>query len=215
MIPSSLRELKSAYREFAVLNPARHGAALAYYGLFSLIPVLAVGYQLVRRLVSEEALAMLAVSLDRIGGAVGPETIAAIEEQVEETARRVGAGSGVVTVTAILVTLYTASGAFAQLKYSLNTIWEVPHETQLRARSMILTRLMGMALVLGVGFLLVAAVMANIVVGSLGTRLGVAGFVPILNAVATLLIIAASSLVIKPASSAKATHSKILSSMAQ
>jgi membrane protein len=186
------KELRSAYHDFAVLNPARHGAALAYYGLFSLVPLLAVGYQLVRILLWEEAVGILVGSLARIGGAMGPETIAAIEQQVEETARRVGSGSAAVTLTAVLAILYTASGAFTQLKYSLNTVWGVPHETQLRTRSMIATRLMGAALVLGVGLVLVLAVFANILVGSLGELLGLGSAVPLLNGLASLLIILAA-----------------------
>jgi membrane protein len=192
MRPTLYARFKAAYHDFAVLNPARHGAALAYYGLFSLIPVLALGYQLVRRLLSEEALAVLVGSLASLGGLFGPETLAAIEQQVEETARRVETGSALVTLTAFLGILYTASGAFAQLKYSLNTIWDVPHETQLRARSMILTRLLGVVLVLGVGFLIVAAVVANIVVGSLGAWIGEGSLGPFLNAVVSLSLIAAS-----------------------
>ena len=135
---------------------------------------------------------MLVGGLASVGGLLGPEALAAIEQQVEETARRVGTGSAVVTVTALLVVLYTASGAFTQLKYSLNTIWGVPHETQLRARSMIATRLMGFALVLGVGFLLVLAVVANILVGSVGALLGAGSLVPLLSALVSLLLIAAS-----------------------
>jgi membrane protein len=187
-----MRFLRDAYREFSVINPARHGAALAYYGLFSLVPLLAVGYSMVRRLLSEEALAILLATLGRMGGVVGPETIAAIEQQVEETARRVGGGSVVVTLSAVLVLLYTASGAFAQLKYSLNTIWDVPHETQLRARSMVVTRLMGVGLVLAVGILLVLSVFANILVGSLGALLGLGTAAPLLNGLASLLLIAGS-----------------------
>jgi membrane protein len=187
-----MRFLRDAYRGFSVINPARHGAALAYYGLFSLVPLLAVGYSMVRRLLSEEALAILLATLGRMGGVVGPETIAAIEQQVEETARRVGGGSVVVTLSAVLVLLYTASGAFAQLKYSLNTIWDVPHETQLRARSMVVTRLMGVGLVLAVGILLVLSVFANILVGSLGALLGLGTAAPLLNGLASLLLIAGS-----------------------
>jgi membrane protein len=57
---------------------------------------------------------------------------------------------------------------------------------------MILTRLLGIVLVLGVGFLLVVAVVANIVVGSLGAWLGAGGLVPYLNAIVSLFLIAAS-----------------------
>lgn len=184
-----IRSLRDAYHDFAVHNPARHGAALAYYGMFSLIPILAIGYQLARALLSAEALEVIAEFEVRMAAVVGEAVVDAFQEQVAEAALRPEATPFVITVISVLVILYTASGAFAQLKYSLNTLWGVPHETQLRTRPMIATRLMGMALVLGVGVLLVVAIAAYLIIGSLSSRLGLAGFLPILNAVVAVALI--------------------------
>jgi membrane protein len=184
--------LRRANRQFAVLNPARHGAALAYYGMFSLIPILAIGYQLVYRLLSDQALAVLAEFQARLSAMVGQAVVGAIEEQIAETAIRPRSGSALVTLVSILVILFTASGAFAQLKYSLNTIWGVPHETQLSPRPMILTRLLGMAVVLGIGLLLVVAVGVYLLIASVSRRLGLVGAFPILSALAAVLLIAFS-----------------------
>jgi membrane protein len=189
MFPRALASLKSAYREFAVLNPARHGAALAYYGMFSLIPILAIGSLLAERLLSEQALIVLTEFKTQLSAVLGEAVVTAFQEQVTETALRPQAGSLLVALISILVILYTASGAFAQLKYSLNTVWGVPHETQLRTRMMILTRLLGMALVLGIGFLLVLAIGAYLVIATVSSWLGLVGLLPILNALTAILLI--------------------------
>jgi membrane protein len=192
MLPRALTFLKSAYHGFAILNPARHGAALAYYGMFSVIPILAIGYQLASRLLSDQALAMVADIQAQLVSVVGEEVVAAIQAQITQTASETQTGSVLVTLTSIVVLLYTASGAFTQLKYSLNTIWGVPYETQLRTGPMILTRLLGMALVVGVGLLLVLAVLVNLLVSGLSGWLGLGGIVPALNALAIILLITLS-----------------------
>jgi membrane protein len=185
-LPSVLRR---SYRQFAVVNPARHGAALAYYGMFSLIPILAIGTMLLYRLLSEQALTLLAEFRTQVSTMVGEAVLVAFQEQVAETALRPRAGSLLVTLVSLLIILYTASGAFAQLKYSLNTVWGVPHETQLGPRPMIVTRLIGVAIVIGIGFLLVLAVGAYLLVATVSGRLGLVGVLPIINALAAILLI--------------------------
>jgi membrane protein len=138
MTPSLSSLLRRAYRQFAVVNPARHGAALAYYGMFSLIPILTIGYLLVYRVLSEQALSVLAEFRSQISLMLGEALVVAFQEQIAETALRPRAGSVLAVLISLLVILYTASGAFAQLKYSLNTVWGIPHETQLAPRPMIL-----------------------------------------------------------------------------
>ena len=181
--------LKRATYEFAVRNPARHGAALAYFGSFALIPVLVIGYELLTRLLADEAAALLAGLQAVVSEAIGSELVGIIQEQVAEASSRTHAGSTVATVIAVVALLYTASGAFAQLKYSLNSIWGVPHVTQLKTSRQIIVRLMGMALVLGVGVVLVIIVVASLGLSSLSDWLGLGNLVPWLNALLTFVLI--------------------------
>ncbi len=189
MLRRVLAFLKSAFREFAVLNPARHGAALAFYGAFALVPILAIGYQLTRTLLSERGLLRLADMQAQFVELLGPEAALVVQQQVAEATARTQNGSAFVTIVGVVALLYTASGAFAQLKYSLNTIWDVPHDTQLRTGAMVVTRLLGMALVLGVGLMLVLAVVASVVLASLGGWLGLGSDVPVLNTLLSFLLV--------------------------
>jgi membrane protein len=189
MRSSLARTLRQAYREFSVLNPARHGAALAFYGAFALVPILAVSYHLTRTLLAERGLLRLADMQAQFAELLGPEAALAIQAQVAEATARTQNGSALVTVVGVVALLYTASGAFAQLKYSLNTIWGVPHEVQLRTGKMVVTRLLGMALVLCVGLLLVVAVVASVVLASLGGLLGLGSDVPVVNVVLSFILV--------------------------
>jgi membrane protein len=189
MITRWLGHLRDAYREFAILNPARHGAALAFYGAFALVPILAVSYQLTRTLLAERGLLQLADMQAQFAELLGPAAALAIQTQVAEATARTQNGSTLVTIVGVLALLYTASGAFAQLKYSLNTIWGVPHDTQLRTGAMVVTRLLGMALVFGVGLLLVVAVVASVVLASLSGLLGLTGTIPVLNLLLSFVLV--------------------------
>jgi len=188
-LSSCAKTLRRAYHEFSILNPARHGAALAFYGAFALVPILAIGYQLTRTLLSEVGLLHLADLQAQFAELLGPEAALAIQQQVAEATARTQDGSALVTVVGVLALLYTASGAFAQLKYSLNTIWGVPHDTQLRTGAMVVTRLLGMALVFGVGLLLVVAVVASVVLVGLSGWLGLGSDVPILNTLLSFVLV--------------------------
>lgn len=192
MSTSLPRLLRQSLRHFAIVNPARHGAALAYYGMFSLIPILTIVYLIVGRLVSKESLEVLAAFRAQISLMLGEALVTAFQEEIAETALRPRAGSFLVAIISLLVILYTASGAFAQLKYSLNTVWGVPHETQLGPRPMILTRLVGVAIVIGIALLLAVAVGAYLLIATVSSWLGIAGALPILNALAALVLIASS-----------------------
>jgi membrane protein len=190
--PSFPRLLRHAYREFAIVNPAQHGAALAYYGMFSLIPILAIGSILANRLLSEQALMILTEFRTQLSAMLGEAVVTAFHQEVMETSLRPQAGSLLAALLSLGVILYTASGAFAQLKYSLNSIWGVSHETQLGPRPMIVTRLLAVALVLGIGFLLVLAIGAYLVIATVSGWLGLVGALPILNTLAAIIWITLS-----------------------
>jgi uncharacterized BrkB/YihY/UPF0761 family membrane protein len=89
MTPSLSSLLRRAYRQFAVVNPARHGAALAYYGMFSLIPILTIGYLLVYRVLSEQALSVLAEFRSQISLMLGEALVVAFRNN-RQTALRLG-----------------------------------------------------------------------------------------------------------------------------
>jgi membrane protein len=59
--------------------------------------------------------------------------------------------------------LYAATGLFAQLKFSLNSIWHVSAQTQGGVIGFVKTRLLAFLLVLGTGLVLILAVLGSVV----------------------------------------------------
>jgi membrane protein len=160
--PRTVREIiQSIASEFTLMYPARHGAALAYYGIFALAPMIYIILQ-VASFFLDDLLAMFVTQIETLTEeALGPELVDAVQDLVASTSEPAVAGQTFLVVIGLLALLYTAAGAFAQVKFSLNTIWGVPAERQVGLIPFIIARLIGMVIVIGLGVILVAMVVIN------------------------------------------------------
>src|SRR6187455_757598 len=113
--------VRDTFKDWSEDKCARLGAALAYYTMFSLGPLLVIVIAIASLVFGEEAARGQVVNT--IGGLVGSDT-AALIQQVMNNANK-GGGSIVATVIGIVTLLFGAAGVFGQLKDALNTIWEV------------------------------------------------------------------------------------------
>lgn len=135
----------------------RLGAALAYYTVFSLAPLLIVAIGVAGLLFDREA--ARAHLLEQLRGLVGPEGAAAIGALVESAARREDA-SVLATAIAAGTMLLGASGAFAQLQAALDEIWGAEGRPQPGGvRGALRRRLLSLGMVLAIGFLLLVSLL--------------------------------------------------------
>jgi membrane protein len=148
------------------------GAALAYYTVFSLAPVLVIVIAVAGALFGEEAAQGEIVG--QIGNLVGPEGATAIQSLVQ-SANRPGAGSRA-TLIGLLVLLFGSTSAFTQLQSALNRVWDVPTEAHGGVWDLIRARFLSFAAVLGTGFLLSVSLVLSAAAAALG-RFG-GGYLP-------------------------------------
>jgi membrane protein len=160
--PRTLREtIQSIASEFTLIYPARHGAALAYYGIFALAPMIYIILQ-VANFFLDDLLTMFVTQIENLTQEVlGPEVVEGVQDLMDTASEPALGGQTFLVIIGILALLYTAAGAFAQVKYSVNTIWGVPAERQVGLLPFIIARLIGMAIVIGLGLVLVAMVVIN------------------------------------------------------
>ncbi len=143
------------------MYPARHGAALAYYGIFALAPMVYIVLQ-IASIFLDDLLTRFLTQIENLTQEVlGPEGVDAIQDLVATTSEPASGGQTFLVILGVLALLYTAAGAFAQLKFSLNRIWDVPAERQVGLIPFIIARLIGMGIVIGLGLILVAMVVIN------------------------------------------------------
>jgi membrane protein len=140
--------------------PHRQAAALAYYGMFSFAPMLFIALTVAGLFLDE--LAMAEEIFDRMNQLLGSETAEFIWDMVIGASERTSSGSLITSLISLGALLYAATGLFAQLKYSLNVIWDVPPSAQAGIVNYILTRLLAFALVIGIGLMLILAAAVGI-----------------------------------------------------
>ncbi len=129
-------------------------AALAFYSLFSLAPVLLAVVSIARRLFGDGP---VHVEIARqLQGIMGPEAGLAAAVFLEKAVDP-GNGTGAVGVAGIVAFVLGATAVFLQLQEALNRVWEVSAPSGPMLRSLLKRRLVSFLLVLAVGLLLIAS----------------------------------------------------------
>lgn len=152
----------AAAKEFQADNASRLAAALAYYTVFSLAPLLVVCIALAGRVLGEQAVQGELVA--EISAVTGEDTALFIQQLIAQSSgtRR----TGVAALTAFAVLLYGATRVFVQLKDALNVVWGVSPPDAPVVWSFVRDRLLSFMVVLMIGFLLLAALVANAATGA-------------------------------------------------
>ena len=163
-VKSGFSLIKESFQEWQKDGALDLGAALAFYTIFSLAPLLLV------------ALAVAGLLWDRgqiqgqliaqIQGLVGPQGAQAVQMMLANAGRH---GSGVLaTVIGVVTILFGATGVFVQLQTALNRVWNVEAKPGLGIWSFVKTRLISFGMVLGVGFLLLVSLVVSTAVSAVG-----------------------------------------------
>jgi membrane protein len=161
-----LRDFARAFaRKWSEDQVATHGAALAYYTLFSIAPLLVViiavaGLVLGDRAATSEVLA-------RLEGAVGPEPARVLREMVTQLSSQ---RSGVIATALGLVTMLAgATGVLVRLQSTLHRLWGTP--TAGGILGSLRQRAVGLALIIGLGLLVLASMAIATALHALEARL--------------------------------------------
>src|SRR5262249_16675830 len=114
--------LKRAWREWNLDDASRQGAALAYYTVFALVPLLQVILSVIG-LAFNQAEAQRHLGNQRSSW-VGPELAKMMQSMVVDAHKPV---TGVIgTVTGVLTIFLGTSAVLGELQGSLNRVWGVP-----------------------------------------------------------------------------------------
>jgi membrane protein len=150
-------------------NVPHLGAALSYYTLFSLAPILVVAISIAGLAFGAEAVRGEIVG--QIDGLVGHEGAVAVQAMLEGAARP--SASVPATIVGIITFFLGATGAFLELQTALNAIWRVkPKASGSFLRTLIIDRLVSFGLVVGVGFLMLTSLLVSAGLAALHTYMG-------------------------------------------
>jgi membrane protein len=159
----SLRDIWSLMRETGTewINDraSRKGAALAYYTIFSLAPLLILAISIAGFFFGEEAARGEIVAQMR--ELLGPDGARAVQAVIENAAQpAVGVWATVIGLGTLIV---GATTALAELKDDLDEIWDTPPERIRGFWYLVRKRLLSVGMILALGFLLLVSLVLSAV----------------------------------------------------
>ena len=182
------RILKQAVGGYIAHGALSRGAAIAFYVVTSLAPVLLIVVAVAGIVFGEEAVrGSLVKELGGVFGQQGGELIQTMLARSSE--KSAGAAASILGLITVLI---TASGVFGEMQSALNRTWEVDTSNQ-PWFSMIRARAASLGLVAALGFFLIVSLAASAALAALGNYLGShTAFAPLLlaglNTVISLLL---------------------------
>lgn len=144
--------LGETFRQWNAHKAPKMGAALAYYAMFSLAPLVILVLSLVSLAVERNA--ARAELIDQFRQLIGPDGANVVEMILGNAAsQQTGVWSTIIGFTVLII---GASGVFVELHDSLNQIWEVSSERH-PFYLIIKERLLSFVMILVMGFLLLTS----------------------------------------------------------
>jgi len=143
-------------------NDTRMGAALAFYTIGSISPLVILVLAIVSLVFNKNAAeAQLLGEVQRLVGTQGRETVQTILAYGHRTF------SGIFsTVIGVVVLFLGASGVFHELRQGLNTIWESEAEVASGVWGFLRERVLSFGLVLSVGFILLVSLVVSAILAA-------------------------------------------------
>lgn len=160
--------LKAAASDWSHDRAPRLGAALAYYTVFSIVPLLIVIIGIIGLVFGQEA--AHGAIIEQLSNLVGEQSAAAIKDMIERAEKP---STGLVsTLIAVVVLLSGAAGLFGQLKAALDTVWGVEAKEGRGIWGFVKDNFLSFATMLGTAFLLLVSLLLSAGLAAMGKWFG-------------------------------------------
>lgn len=167
MLKSFWLTLKKTFWAWNEHEAPRLGAALSFYTMLSLAPLLILVIAIASLLFGHSAAQKEIIG--QVQDIMGAEGAKAVETVIEHGQRPTGVLASVIGMITLLV---GASGAFSELQSALNKIWDVQPKAGSGVASLIKSRLFSFGMVLAVGFLLLVSLVITAALAVVGKFFG-------------------------------------------
>jgi membrane protein len=153
---------KDSVNAFVEDGALSRGAAIAFYAVTSLGPVLLIIVAVAGLVYGREA--ATGALMDRLSGLMGSQSAAFLQTAIQGAGHY---GAGVIaTIVGVVSLVLTASGVFGETQTALNAIWRAK-STRSTAWEMARSRLLSLLLVAGMGIVLVVSLVLSAAVAGL------------------------------------------------
>ena len=165
--------LKLTYQGWKEDKASRLSAALAYYTIFSLAPMLLIIIAVTGFFFGQRDIVQTQV-MNQIEGLVGAEGKAFVSDLLTSASNP--AKGIVATIVGIITLLFGALGVFNELHNALNTIWEVREEETKgfieSIKKVLFSRLLSFSMILGIGFMLLVSLVISAALSAVQETIG-------------------------------------------
>lgn len=160
--------LKTTINEWVEAEPFQLAAALSYYTLFSLAPLLLIAIGVAGLVFGREAAQNQIV--ETLQGMIGQDSAKAVQEMIQASSEKPKTGM-LSTIIGFVALLFGAGGVVGQLQTSLNKMWEVTPKPGQGIWGFLRQRFFSFAMVLAIGFLLLVSLVVTAVLSSFTSML--------------------------------------------
>ncbi|UFN47595.1 YihY/virulence factor BrkB family protein [Roseomonas sp. OT10] len=185
--------IKDTVEGFVADECMSRGAAIAYYTVFSIAPLLVIATAIAGFFFGDEAVhGALDDQLRSLIGAQAAETVQTMVKGASDTGR-----GAIATIISIVTLLFTASGTFGELQASLNAVWKAEAkttDTEGTVSRLVRARAASIGLVAATGFILLVSLIASTAISAVADWLG--GLLPGTELLLSVLNFAVSLLMI-------------------
>lgn len=157
------RLLKEAFREWQQDKVSLLAAALAYYTVFSVTPLLVIAIAIAGAVFGEDA--AKGEILQQINNLVGEQGAQVIEIGLANANQP--QLSSTASLISVVILLVGASGVFAQLQEALNTVWDIKPKSDRGVWQFVRKRLLSFGMVLVIGFLLLVSLVFSAILSGI------------------------------------------------
>ena len=146
-LPSLIVE---TYKSWLSNDPFRSSAVVAYYAILSLPALLVIIVNVVGAVWGTEI--VQGKLTEEFSMALGSDAATSIQAMIEET--QSVEKSTLSSIIGIGILLFAATGVVYHLKISLNAIWRIKSDPEVKIKKVIIDRVLSFAFILAIGFLL-------------------------------------------------------------
>jgi membrane protein len=161
--------LRETFKRWNEVKAQRLGAALAYYTVFSLAPLLIIAILIAGAIFGQAA------AQERIVGQIsylmGPQGAAGAASLIAQRPFP-GQSGAIATVVSLVTLILGAIGLFGQLQDAFDTVWEVTPPRAKGIIGIVKKRIVPFGMVLAVCFLLLVALLVNTMLAAISAYLG-------------------------------------------
>lgn len=159
--------LKQTFSDFADLKITRLSAALAYYTVFSIAPMLIVIITLCDIFLGREAIE--GKVYEQIRSFVGDSAALQIQELIRNAT--ISRDISWASVVGIIALIFAATSVFAEIQSSINLIWRLKAKPRKGWIKVLINRLLSFSMVVSLGFILLVSFVVNAVLNLLEDKL--------------------------------------------